>query len=358
MNNVLKLKGKQTIQNKMVPGLATRINCANLMKRTENEFRDFVADMETSGIFKKLLHGDAVRVQIYHRPGRTAGHFGLKEEITPDITSPDMETFLEAREEAIRIVKKIGLEKFKRYFLDERCTSDSEIADQCGLASGEIKKIWALVNDLTIQDEFLRCTTPANSVVSRIYYRKIGTIIRGEKRRYIFNYLNTAVYNRRYIINHERIRELRKNKYFSSAEAVELGKAVCALELINIRKHVMQRILEDILKYQSRYLNSGNDLHLRPLTLRELGRRLKVSPSHICRIIRYKSVVAPWREEKPLRHFLPNKKKLVKEYIKEIVKDGVGSDRTIREMIERRLKVSVSRRSICDYRRELETAHS
>jgi DNA-directed RNA polymerase specialized sigma54-like protein len=355
--NILKNKYKQVTQNKIIFKLINRINFANLMELPEKEFRDYVREVENSELFKKLLYSKAIRLQRFSDRSLSSYFYELKEDFFPDKTSLDIESILSDKKQVIQIIKNLGYDRFKKYFLDNESIPDSKIISECNLSIEEIKKIRELVDDLRVQNEFFQYSNPTENKISRIYYTKIASIVK-DNGNYTIVYLNANLYRRKYIIDYKKIKELKENGYFTEEEIKKLQELVRNLELINNRKQVLQRILENIIKYQNKYLDSGNPLDLKPLTLRELGRKINISPSHISRVIRYKSVETPWGEEKPLKYFFPNKKKVIKEYIREIIKDGIDSDQSLREKIAKRLNIYISRRSVCDYRREVVFATS
>jgi len=208
---------------------------------------------------------------------------------------------------------------------------------------------------LLIQNEFFHSSNVIENKISGVHYAKIATILK-ENGEHTINYSNFILYRGKYVIDYEKIKQLKTQNYFAKTEIEELGKLVQNLELINNRKQAIHRTLESVIKYQSNYLKSGDSLDLKPLTQRELSRRLDISPSHVCRVIRYKSIETPWHEEKPLRYFFPNKKTIIKKYIEELLdrNKNIGSDRELKMKIEEELKLSISRRSVTLYRNELQ----
>ncbi|MFQ5867313.1 MAG: hypothetical protein ACE5IT_04880, partial [bacterium] len=121
------IQQKKIQRAKQVVRLIGRIKSANLMELSEKEFRDFVREVKTSPLFKKLIQYKDDRViklwQLSHTdfPLR---FYELIEEISADRSSLNIESFLNGKEEIVQIIRNLGDDKFKRYFLDENSVSD------------------------------------------------------------------------------------------------------------------------------------------------------------------------------------------------------------------------------------------
>jgi RNA polymerase sigma-54 factor len=127
------------------------------------------------------------------------------------------------------------------------------------------------------------------------------------------------------------------------------------LELINSRKDTVTRIIQDIVERQRLYFESGDPGALLPLSQRELAKKVGVVPSSISRAIRGKSLETPWREEKALKDFFPRPRRFRKELVKRLLETEkeFPSDEAIRDRLERKFGVSISRRSVASLRKEL-----
>ena len=214
-----------------------------------------------------------------------------------------------------------------------------------------------MVDELLIRNEFIQSSAAENKI-NEIYYTKIASIIK-EAGKFTIGYLNFRLYRGKYVVDYDKIGQLKKQNYFTKAEIEELGKLLQNIELINGRKLAVHRIIESIIEYQKKNLESGDILDLAPLTQHELSRRTGISTSHICRVIKCKSIETPWGEEKPLKFFFPSKKSIIKNYIKDVSGDKskkINSDKELKIKIEKELKLSTSRRSVTLYRNELQGA--
>lgn len=337
--------------------LFSRIKSANLMELPEKEFKKFTGEIESSQLFKKLKDDRIVKLEKLPYTNSPLCFYELKEEIFSDRSLLDVESFLNGKEDIVRVIKHLGHDKFKRYFLDENSITDSEIAVGCNLSIEKIYKIKKMVDELFIRNEFIQSSASENKI-NEIYYTKIASIIK-EDGKFIIGYLNFHLYRGRYVVDYDKIKQLKKQNYFAKAEIEELGKLLQNIELINSRKLAVRRILESIIKYQKNFLESGDFSDLTPMTQRELSRRTGISSSHICRAIRCKSIETPWGEEKPLKFFFPSKKSIIKNYINNIYGDKskkINSDKELKIKIEKELKLSTSRRSVALYKNELQGA--
>ena len=147
------------------------------------------------------------------------------------------------------------------------------------------------------------------------------------------------------------------------------------LRLINTRNRLTHMILMGIAEHQAAYLASGDALHLRPLSQVALaewikgeaqgdsrflppGSRLElVDNSMISRLTRNMSVLSPQGQNTPLRDFFPSTRDMHKRLIeailgneKEQIRRGdiqrAYSDAQIKEKLEERYGVSISRRTV------------
>jgi RNA polymerase sigma-54 factor len=113
--------------------------------------------------------------------------------------------------------------------------------------------------------------------------------------------------------------------------------------------------LQNIIKKQALYLETGNSKSLLPFSQKELAKMIGLAPSSVSRAIKGKSVDTPWGEETPLRHFFPRPKQFRKKLLKQLLEtnSGLPSDEKIRTMLWEKFGVAISRRSVANLRKEL-----
>ncbi len=158
----------------------------------------------------------------------------------------------------------------------------------------------------------------------------------------------------KYSVNYEKLNRLKEQSQFTKRQIQEINNLLKTLEMINTRKNTLYRILQAIIKKQNKFLDSGDFSKKVSLTQKEIAQVLGVNPSLISRAIEFKSVELPWGQELPLKAFFPDRKTIIKEFLKEIF-EGSGdefTDRQLVNLIKKQLRMDISRRSINDYRRE------
>ena len=152
----LEMNQMQSVQMRQEMGQILRIEQANLLEMPEDEFKRLITDIEQSSLFKKLYHKEKL---IHHQrfPGTdiSSSFYQLEEERVADKGSLDVESLLLNKENIIRQIKKLGIEKFKQYFLfPESGMTLEEIARESALEVSEVKEINNLIDEFSIMREF------------------------------------------------------------------------------------------------------------------------------------------------------------------------------------------------------------
>ena len=326
---------------------------ANLLEMPEGEFKRLIADTEQSSLFKRLYHKEKlIRHQRFPRTDISSSFHQLEEGRVADKGSPDVESLLLNKEYIIRQIKKLGLEKFKRYFLfPESGMTLERIAKENALEVSEVKEINNLVDELSIMSEFYH---PSNITSDIIRYFKVASVEKDEEG-FIIGYFSPSFARGRYSIDYERFEGLKAAGAFTEAEVKEARQLLKKLELINSRKDTLTQILQNIIDKQAVYLESGDLRSLLPFSQKELAERIKLAPSSVSRAIRDRSIDTPWGEEIPLKHFFPKPKRFRKELLKQLLETDkrLSSDETIRAKLQEKFGVAISRRSVANLRKEL-----
>jgi transposase len=320
----------------------------------EEEFNRFTAEVESSPLFKKLYRRERIiHYQRYPKTDLSPRFYQLNEEIAAGTGTIDIEALLSNKEDVIRLIKKIGRENFKRYFLyPEPEVSADQVARECNLELEEVERINSLINEFSIMSEFYNPS--ALSSEHGIHYSKVASIERGAEG-FIIGYLSPSYARGRYSIDYERFEELRGSGAITGAEIKEIRQLFKRLELINSRKDTVTRILRGIVEKQALYFESGNGKAVLPFSQKQLAERIELIPSSISRAISGKSVETPWGEEKALKDFFPRPRLFKKELVRQLLETGeeFPSDEAIKAKLEQTFGVSISRRSIADLRKEL-----
>jgi RNA polymerase sigma-54 factor len=323
----------------------------------EEEFNRLITEVESSPLFKELYQKEKIiRYQRYPKTDISSRFYQLNEEIAVGTGTLDIESLLLDKEEIIRQIQKIGLEKFKRYFLyPEPEVSVEEVAQECNLDLPEVEKINSLINEFSIMSEFY--SPSALSSEHGIYYSRVASVERGPEG-FVIGYLSPSYARGRYSINYERFEELRGNRAISGVEVREIRQLFKKLELINSRKDTVTRILQNIVEKQALYFESHDPKALLPFSQKELAPKIGLVPSSISRAIRDRSLETPWGEEKALKDFFPRPRRFKKELVRQLLEteEGLRSDEEIKAQLEQKFGVSISRRSVASLRKELKIA--
>ncbi len=355
----LEIQQTQSLQTRQEFKLIARLEQANLLEMPEDEFNRLIREVENSPLFKELYQEEKiVRYQKYPKTDISSRFYQLNEEIAVDAGSLDVESLLLDKEDVVRQIQKMGLEKFKRYFLyPEGETSLEKIAQECNLELCEVRRINSLVDEISIMSEFYHPT--ALSPEHGIRYSKVAAVERGPEG-FVIGYFSPSFARGRYSIDYERFEELRGSGAISGAEAREIRQLLKRLELINSRKDTVTRILQGIVEQQALYFESGDHKALLPFSQRELAKRIGVVPSSISRAIRGRSLDTPSGEEKALKDFFPRPRRFKKELVRRFLEAETEplSDETIKHKLKETFGVSISRRSVASLRKELKIAPS
>lgn len=349
----LKMEQTQSQQMRQELSQVLRMEQANLLEMPEDEFHRLITETEQGRLFQKLYQKEKlIRYQRFPRTDISPSFYQIKEEMVADRGSLDIESLLLNKEHIVRQVQKLGLEKFKQYFLFcEAGLTEEEIAAECDLEVSEIQKINNLIDDFSVMSEFYH---PSNVTSDSIRYSRVASVER-DRDGLVIGYFSASLARGRYTIDYERFEEIKTTGAFTEAEGKEARQLFKKLELINSRKDTVTQILQNIIEKQAFYLESGDLKSLLPLSQKELAKKIGLTPSSVSRAIRGKSIDTPWGEEIPLKNFFPRPKRFRKELLRQLLETETEplSDEAIKDRLDKEFGVSVSRRSVANLRKEL-----
>ncbi|MCK4533600.1 hypothetical protein KAU39_07400 [bacterium] len=345
---------------KHLPKLIGRMQLADLMDLKEIEFKELIRHIEHSSLFKKLAYPATFKDKkekvisfVKFPKTKITRAYELKEEILADKTEVSIESLLEGREDIIKVIKHLGIAKFRKYFLDCRDNlSLEEIAEECSMKIEKVSEIIDLVNEISIQSSF---TTPVKTDPSnRVFYSKVASIEK-EEDGFSLGYFDFCYVKGKYSINYEKLAQLKKEGKFTSKQIKELDNLTKTMELINSRRNTLYQILQEIIKKQNKFLLSGNKKDRKSLTQKEIAQIIKKDSSLVCRAIKFKSVELPQGKEMPLKDFFPDRKTIIKEFLQEILAENNKkfTDIQLTDLVKKQFRINLSRRSINNYRREI-----
>ena len=326
---------------------------ANVLQMSDTEFHKLISELEQDPLFNRLYRQE--KLIHYHRfAGTDISPLSTDIEKYPisGSSSPDIEALIAKQPDILDIIRKVGDEKFKKYFLfPQENYSLEDISIDCNIRMYEINAINILVNELSILSTFYH---PPGSGTRMLTYTCLGSI-EINKDGFTVKYLSPVYARGRYIINYEKIEEFLESRNLDKSDISAIKKLLRKLEFINNRKNILQDILTTLINKQSLYLESGKQNNLLPFSQRELARDISAAPSSVSRAMRMKSIITPWDEEIPLKNLLPNlhffKKELIKRTLE--IEPTLRSDEVISNRLRDKFGVHISRRLISALRKEL-----
>ena len=348
-----KLEQTQSLQIQQELRQILRMEQANLLEMPEDEFNRLITKMERSSLFKRLYHKEKlIRRQRFHRTDISSSFYQLKEEVVADKGSPDVESLLLNKEHIVHLIQKLGLEKFKRYFLFPASGMTlEEIARECDLEVSEVQKINNLIDEFSVMSEFYH---PSKITSGGIRYSKVASVEKHEEG-FIIGYFSASLARGQYLIDYERFEELKAAGAFTDVEVKQARQLFKKLELINSCKDTLTQILQNIIDKQALYLESGDLKSLLPFSQKELAEKIGLAPSSVSRAISGKSLETPWGSEIPLKALFPRPKRFKKELLRQLLETDreLPSDEAIRTELWEKFGVAIPRRSVANLRKEL-----
>ena len=345
----------QTQSLQMQQGLrqVIRMQQATLQQMSEDEFHQLIIEIERNPLFHRLYRKEKlIHYQRFPQTSISSTFYQLKEETVADPGSLDIESLLLKKEHLVHQIQKLGMERFKRYFLfpDSGMTLD-EIARECDLDVLQVQEINSLIDEYSIMSEFYHPSKFSSDV---IHYSKVASLVR-EGEGFVISYFSPFFARGRYLINYERFEELNKSGAFGRDEARETTQLFRKLELINSRKDTLNQILQGIVDRQTLYFQTSDSRSLLPVSQKELAKKIGLAPSSVSRAITGKSIDTPWGEEVPLKNFFPRPKRFRKELLGQLLEGDheLSSDEMIRSRLWEKFGVAISRRSVANLRKEL-----
>ncbi|MDD4873760.1 MAG: winged helix-turn-helix transcriptional regulator [Dehalococcoidales bacterium] len=347
------LEQKQSLQMHQGMRQFLRIEQSALLEMPQSELSSLISEIEHSKLFDRLFKKEKIiRYNKLNQADISGKFYTLKEDLIADSQSPDVETLLSNKKRVIEYIRKIGLENFKKYFLlPEEGLSNVELANKCNLEISQVKDINALVDDITIMNEFYH---PSKVSSIDINYSKIASIGR-DKIGFTIGYFSVALAKGRYNIDYEKFEQMEISKGLSYGEIKEAKKLFHKLEMINRCKETLHRILNNIIEIQAGYLDSGDIRTILPLSQKELANKIGISPGTVSRAIKYRTIEIPQGREVILKDFFAGPKKLKITLLKKLLETEAGllSDAQIQKMLVEKHGVNISRRSVADLRNTL-----
>lgn len=357
----MQLRLRQKVQNWQL--LQGRLTAAKWISMSEPEVVREISSLESEPLFQQMACGEKERKPVVRRRRWPAsclhpGFYELKEWGLSAGESGDIQVLVEKHKDLIGLIRRIGIQDFERYFLyGEEGASLSEACAAVGITEEEGRRITDLVLQVGTRSEFFRPGRAAGA--HGIRYSCIAAIeqdLRDPENLY-FRFLSPHWARGRYSVDYEKLEEWKRGRELALGERRRLKQLLKRIELINMRQDILFQILSRIVTEQSSYLRSRLGYRRRPLSLRELARRIGVAPSTVSRSVGNRSTQMPWGEEVPLKSLLSSQRSVILSIMLEWRSRGELGDDLTDEKLMRRLAgeagIAVSRRTVNECRRKL-----
>ncbi|UCG93741.1 MAG: hypothetical protein JSW13_04630 [Candidatus Aerophobus sp.] len=355
---------------KQVAKLMGRLKLAEFMSLPEEEFRKLVQEVENDPLFKKLILSK-IKIIRYKKPPWTRitqpKMLPLDPAITPSRDTLEVESFLAQEKDLILTIKKLGVNRFKKYFLDGVSGMTSkEVARQCSLPLETVKKINDFVDKFYLESKLT--DSSQDNRTPRAYYSTIASIEK-DNGQLIIGYFSSEMAKGRYLIDFDRVEKIKKVGIFAKHEIRRIDSLLNKLRLINSRKTTIYQVIQNLIEVQRDFLLSGDFQDLKPFTQVSLSRKIGVNPSLISRAINRKAIRIPQGRQVSLKTLFPSERETRKKLIREVIEQEKNeiqnrslsraySDQEISTQLRKKFGISISRRSISDRRKSLKIPSS
>ncbi len=209
---------KTRMSNKTKLGYVLRIS--KFLEISEAEFSKIIRDLEKDPIFLWLKDQKIIR---YRK--RRKFFYSPLEHITviENRSLPIINEILTQHRKTIVSIKKIGEEKFRRYFLyPDKTYNYEEIRKDCSLNNPQIQDIFRLMDILTLHADSLFQSSLVSVKTGKKRYSKLGFVERTGKN-LSFSFFNPLRYAGMYDIKHEILRSLKKTEKYGKIKEI-IGK--------------------------------------------------------------------------------------------------------------------------------------
>jgi len=353
------------LRQELKPKLALqgRLTAVQWIALKEPQVAREAKEIESDPLFRRLMYGGEGERPILRRRRWPAskihpGFYELKDEIAPAPGSSSIQDILHKRRTLLRLIRRMGQANFERYFLyGLDAVPLQEICRRLGLSLNQGEDVLSLVLEVGARSEFFR-PAPASRLAGLRYHRiaRIEMDPRDPENLF-FQFVAPHWARGRYELDYEELEKWRRAQSLRPAQRRRLRRLLNRIELLNMRQDTLFQILSRITTTQSAFLRSRMEHRRRPLSLRELARRIGVAPSTVSRAVGARSVELPWGQEVPLKDLLSGQRMVILSLLARWNQAGEIGPRTTDEQLMRRLAeeagIAVSRRTVNECRRKL-----
>ncbi len=254
---------------------------------------------------------------------------------------------LDGRSDVVKLIEKVGRERFEKFFVKGDEYKDGERAQACGLTAAETARLMEFMNALYVRSEF---QSPRPAAPVKVFSAVAGIAVHGGVPR--LEFFNRETWRSAFRVDNDRL-----NVYLGSLEAARRNKVASfarRVGLMDFRRTTLHRLLETLVRIQAHFLISGEPDARQPVTQKSLATALGVDPSALNRLISNKCVELPWGTEVPMKALMPSGKAVGLAKFEVLAREKPElSDEGLRAELARRHRIHLSRRSVAQYRKDL-----
>jgi hypothetical protein len=347
-----------TLANSQRLAVMGRMRMADWIEMPEREFAQEIVKLEKDPLFQKLYFGDGRIPGAFRRQrwpgGKLSGSFYEIDERTAAGAGErvGVEEFAEKRGPALAAIKRMGQKDFERYFLHgEDALTLEEIGRRTKMKPADVLSIHELVVELGARSEFEGKVESPSASPGRQAACLAQITLKGGAPTFEFY----APYWARglYQVRHDLLDKW-KDGGLTPQERKQLPAMLKRLETVNLRQSTLFRLLEMVARLQADFLKSDHPEDIRPISLRQLAKRLDLAPSTVSRAFARRSIRLPSGLERPLIYFVPGRRSVLRELLGQWLSVSVAvTDAALVERLKSERGIAVSRRTVNAVRHEL-----
>jgi RNA polymerase sigma-54 factor len=317
---------------------------ARLLAMSDGELAKVAKKLEADPRFQDLVVSGALAVKPFGRAFFATRRFAG---MALTDAANGVSALIDSKAEPVRLIKKIGRQRFESLFLGDAPVTDKQRAKETGLSLAEVASLRGFLDEVFVREEFSE--KPA-AAAPKVFSTVAGIVVQGG--RPVLRFFNREVWKGRYKLDDDRLKVHLAKMEREERERTE--RYLSRLSHVDRRKTTLYRVLETLLEAQARFLVSGDPCLRQPLTQRSLSAAVDADPSVINRLIANKAVELPWGTEAPMKVLVPSGKTLAKETVGALARDCPEmSDEKLRLRLAETHQIHLSRRSVAQYRSEL-----
>lgn len=343
-------KQKQLLKNK--------VEVASILRVSPLQLAKMIAEVEEDPLFQKLFYSQSNQKVIHRKKFQKAAlssqFYELPENAPSAPPGVDVEQILESKKNLIQLIQKIGQGNFETYFLfNDGGYSLEGAAQECKITIPQAEEIRHLLNKIFVNDETFAPTQfqPAPG----LHYSKVARILSEGPSDFSIAFHSPRMAQGLYDVDHQKLKELKKEKMFSLSEKKSLRDLLFQIHLINVMKNSLYQLILKIAEFQKDFIVANDRDTLHPLTQKEIASQIHLSPSSVCRLIFARSIETISGKEVPLEFFFCSRKEWLKIRLEKLFsEEGKNwTDHRVVEFVREKYAIALSRRSINQYRKEI-----